>query len=84
MSHKCHAIGCDTSCRPEYLMCKHHWNMLPAPRKRSVLREYRHGQCQNDPTPSPQWHDAADAAIYWVHIAELKAELRQLRQDTGK
>lgn len=45
--------------------------MLPVIRKRSVLREYRKGQCQNNPTPSEQWHDAADAAIYWIRIAEL-------------
>jgi len=73
MSHKCHAIGCDKPCRPEYLMCGKHWGMLPKLRKESVLREYRKGQCQLDPLPSPQWHDAADAAIYWIHIAELRA-----------
>ena len=76
MIHKCHAIGCDQKCKPEYLMCKKHWDMLPVGRKRSVLREYRPGQCQNNPTPSPQWHDAADAAIYWIHIAELRAKLK--------
>ena len=74
MSHKCHAIGCNKPCRPEYLMCGKHWGMLPKLRKESVLREYRKGQCQLDPLPSQQWHDAADAAIYWIHIAELRAE----------
>lgn len=75
--HKCHAISCEKPCKPEYLMCGYHWNMLPKIRKDSVIREYRPGQCEYDPTPSPQWHDAADAAIYWIHIAELKKEIRQ-------
>jgi len=75
--HTCHAIGCKEPCSPKHLMCMRHWNMLPAPRKRSVLREYRPGQCENNPTPSPQWHDAADAAIYWIHIAELRVQLKK-------
>ena len=78
--HKCHAIGCDTKCRPEYLMCPRHWKMLPKPRQLSVLREYRAGQCSLDPVPSPQWHDAANAAIYWIHNTEQRAELTQLRK----
>lgn len=72
--HKCHAIRCESNCKPEYLMCKRHWGILPKLRKDSVLREYRAGQCENNPTPTPQWHDAADAAIYWIHIAELRAK----------
>lgn len=76
--HKCHAIGCKASCKPEHLMCARHWAMLPQPRKDSVLREYKKGQCENSPTPSPQWHDAADAAIYWIHIAELRSKLASI------
>lgn len=81
MIHKCHAIGCETPCKPEYLMCPRHWKMLPKPRQRSVLREYRNGQCQLDPIPSPQWHDAADAAIYWIRIAEDKKEVERLQRE---
>ena len=60
-------------------MCKSHWSIVPAPLKRSVLREYRNGQCQLNPVPSPQWHDAANAAIFWVYAAELKRENKSLR-----
>ncbi len=74
--HKCHAIGCETPCKPEMLMCKRHWTMLPNPRKRSVLREYKAGQCNLNPIPSEQWHDAADAAIYWIKIAELRITIQ--------
>ena len=80
MTHVCHAIGCKTNCKPEKLFCSACWDRLPAPRKRSVLREYREGQCSNNPTPSEQWHDAADAAVYWLHIADLRKKLNQLKK----
>ena len=80
MSHTCHAIGCNAPCKPEHLMCKKHWAMVPASRKEAVYREYRSGQCNLNPMPSPQWHDAADCAIYWVHIMELRAKLKELKR----
>jgi hypothetical protein len=54
--------------------------MLPKGRKRRVLDEYRQGQCQNNPTPSIHWHDAADAAIYWVHIKELRKMILDIKR----
>lgn len=77
--HICHAIGCSAPCPPEKLMCANCWNRLPASRRRSVLREYRSGQCDFNPLPSPQWHDAAAAAIYWLRMADLAKEVRNLR-----
>lgn len=80
MTHTCHAIGCKSECNPGHLMCRIHWERLPWPRRDSVEREYVVGQCNNDPTPTPQWHDAADAAIYWIHIADLKKRIRDLNK----
>lgn len=69
MSHKCHARGCPTPCRPEYLMCPRHWRMVPPRLQRAVWRTYRDGQC-DDMDPSPEWHVAADAAIGFVALLD--------------
>lgn len=60
-------------------MCAEHWAMLPEKRKKAIYREYRPGQCQLNPLPSPQWHDAADCAIFYVHMILLKKEIDRLR-----
>lgn len=69
MSHTCHAKRCSTRCRPQYLMCPHHWRMVPVGLKRKVLSTYRRGQC-DDKRPSLAWHEAADAAIASVALLE--------------
>jgi hypothetical protein len=77
MNHTCHAKGCRTSCKPEYLMCGYHWRLVPADIQRAVYRAYVPGQCNLDPPPSPEWHAAADAAIEAVaDIEESWAERR--------
>ena len=81
MSHTCHAIGCKDNCKPTFLMCKKHWDMVPKPKQERVYAEYRSGQCNLNPMPSPQWHDAADVAIYYVHIKELRKMLTDLRRE---
>jgi hypothetical protein len=78
MTHTCHAIGCKANCHPEKLMCKKHWDMVPEHKQQRVYDEYRPGQCKLDPMPSPQWHDAADVAIYYVHIQELRSRLKSM------
>jgi hypothetical protein len=66
-NHACHAVDCDTPCKPEYLMCFHHWRMVPQRLAKAVYATYRHGQC-DDKAPSREWMVAANAAIR--HVAE--------------
>ena len=65
MRHTCHARGCETPVRPEYLMCGRHWGRVPRVIQRAVWASYRVGQC-DDRNPSEAWHEAADAAIGYV------------------
>ena len=60
-------------------MCKEHWDMVPKSKQEAVYREYRKGQCNLKPMPSPQWFDAADAAIYAVRIIELNKITKELK-----
>lgn len=60
--HHCHARGCGVACKPEMLMCRRHWFMVPPALRRAVWATYRPGQC-DDMQPSTEWHAAADAAI---------------------
>lgn len=71
--HHCHARGCVRSVPPEYLMCGYHWRLVPKVLQLAVWRTYRPGQC-DDKRPSREWHDAADAAIDYVHRLERKME----------
>lgn len=80
MNHTCHAIDCRTPCKPEHLMCAKHWAMLSAGRQKRVYEEYRVGQCNGKPPPSQAWHDAADLAIMYVHIRELRQRIRELSE----
>ena len=70
MAHTCHALRCETACRPTLLMCPRHWAMVPPIVKRAVLSTYQRGQCRGDPRPSEKWFEAADAAIGAVALAE--------------
>lgn len=70
-NHHCHAVGCETHCKPEHLMCFAHWRMVPDIIQRAVYRYYRPGQC-DDMRPSENWHRAADAAIAAVAVIEMK------------
>lgn len=59
----CHAWGCGTPCKSEYLMCLRHWRMVAARIRTQVYVHYQAGQCHGVVTPSREWHVAADAAI---------------------
>jgi hypothetical protein len=72
MLHHCHARDCRTPCKPELLMCLHHWRMVPRDLQREIWRHYRPGQC-DDKQPSAGWHAAADAAIRAVAEREASA-----------
>lgn len=52
-------------------MCAKHWGMVNKYAQERVYAEYEEGQCTRDGGASPQWHSAADAAIYQVRIKEL-------------
>lgn len=79
MIHTCYAIGCKNNCPPEHLMCSKHWEMVTSYAKQRVYDEYQEGQCTRDGGPTPQWHSAADAAIYQVHIKELREYIKTLK-----
>lgn len=70
MAHTCHAEGCETRCKPEYLMCGRHWRMVPRGIQSDVWAAYVPGQCDFDPLPSAEWHAAADRAIEAVAVKE--------------
>jgi hypothetical protein len=74
MLHTCHAEGCDKSVRPELLMCRLHWFMVPARLRRLVLLHYRRGQC-DDRQPSSDWLAAARAAINAVAELEKRPKI---------
>lgn len=71
MTHHCHAKGCTTKCKPEFLMCPKHWRMVPGQYQRLVWAHYRVGQC-DDKQPSEKWHAAADLAIAAVALKESR------------
>jgi hypothetical protein len=69
VTHHCHAHGCQVPTRPELLMCRRHWFMVPRPLQQAVYATYRRGQC-DDKRPSREWFEAAAAAIGFVVIKE--------------
>lgn len=71
MSHHCHARFCTVPTKPEMLMCRRHWFMVPKVLRDAVWTTYRPGQC-DDKQPSEAWHKAADAAIEAVALAEAR------------
>ena len=80
--HTCHARGCRTACKPEFLMCPMHWRMVPQVVQKRVYRAYRPGQCSFDPLPSEAWRLAANDAILAVARKEY-AESRSSQPDPG-
>lgn len=75
--HLCHALGCAVPVKPEMLMCRRHWFMVPKPIRDAVWAAYRPGQCQFNPAPSETWHKAADAAIEAVRAKESDRDPRR-------
>ncbi|HEX7095343.1 MAG TPA: Dam family site-specific DNA-(adenine-N6)-methyltransferase [Acidimicrobiales bacterium] len=70
-NHHCHAIGCSTACKPEFLMCPKHWKMVPGVLQRAVYAAYRPGQC-DDMRVSGAWWIAAERAIVAVAVFEKR------------
>ena len=71
MAHHCHARGCEVPVRPELLMCRRHWAMVPRELQRRVWATCRPGQC-DDKRPSKEWMVAANAAIDAVAAKEAR------------
>jgi len=69
IKHTCHAHKCEVIVKPEMLMCRKHWFMVPPDVRRTVLGAYRPGQC-DDKKPSQEWLRAALRAIGEVGIRE--------------
>ena len=68
--HKCHAYGCKTKCKPEFLMCPRHWRMVSKKLQLEVYRHYVDGQCNLNPPPTKEWLIAAKNAISAVKKKE--------------
>jgi len=69
--HHCHAKGCLIKTKPEMLMCRRHWFMVPKAIRDQVWATYRPGQCDSG-LPSKEWHQAADEAIKAVAEKEAR------------
>lgn len=79
--HHCHARGCVVPCAPEKLMCFAHWRLVPSSLRARVWATYRPGQCDLKPSPSREWHAAADAAIEAVVKVEARLKAERIRMD---
>src|SRR5438105_11717475 len=70
--HPCEAEGCDALTRPEELMCRHHWFMVPAPLQKKVIQTWRQAQ----ETGNFKLHAAAKAAA----VKAVEARTTRVRQ----
>jgi hypothetical protein len=68
-AHTCHAVACEATCPPKYLMCGRHWRMVPTVLQEAVWANYRPGQEQRG-LPTDEWFQAARAAQ--VAVADLE------------
>ena len=73
MRHHCHAIGCEVTTAPKFLMCGRHWRLVPKLLQRDVWNTYENGQ-EIKKNPSREWMQAADTAINYVAELERKKE----------
>lgn len=74
--HHCHATGCTGAVRPELLMCKDHWQVVPRTIQIAVRQNYRPGQC-DDLMPSKGYCRAARLAV--IAVARLEGRLPDTR-----
>lgn len=66
MSHKCHVNNCTTPVAPRLLMCRKHWEIVPADLKARVLNTFNPQQCSGRVRPSTEWLKAAREALNYV------------------
>jgi len=72
MSHRCHAVGCNTLVQPKFLMCGKHWSLVPNILKDRVWKTYRPGQ-EKTKDPSGEYLEAHLAAVRAV--AEIEGRV---------
>lgn len=70
MNHTCHALECRTFCRPEHLMCFHHWKLVPVDLQKSLWRHYRRGQETGKRQPTKAWRIAAERCVGAVAVKD--------------
>jgi hypothetical protein len=63
----CHAIGCTKSCKPNELMDKAHWQMVPLPLRQAVWAAY---QASQERTKRVTWAYLQAAAKAVIAVAE--------------
>lgn len=68
----CAAIGCTASVKPEYLMCRRHWRMVPIPLQRAVWRAWRALRTPPKGVP-PGWSAIARSISSHTYEAARKA-----------
>ncbi len=59
---RCFAFGCDTRTPPTLLMCREHWQLLPAGQRQEVQAAYTPGQAKNLKLVTPEYRMAAQRA----------------------
>lgn len=64
-THLCHAQGCKTPVQPRMFMCRSHWFQLPRTMRDVIWATYVPGQ-EKRKDPSPEYLDAAVAAVKWL------------------
>lgn len=67
--HRCHAAGCITPVPPRMFMCRPHWLSLPRIHRDAIWATYVPGQ-EDRKDPSPEYLEAARAAIDWLRETE--------------
>lgn len=68
-AHHCHALGCNSSCPPRWLMCRPCWSKVPADLQAEVYRTVGLRGPSVDATWAP-WRRAQARAI--AHVAMLR------------
>lgn len=71
--HFCHVPECPAEVRRSYLMCIEHWRRVPRALRARVLATYQAGQELGKVEPSPEYVEAARAAIDAVRQKEAPA-----------
>ena len=62
--HRCHAINCHNGCPPKWLMCPHHWDMVPGTMQATVYNTLKLRRRVIDGSWAPWWRAQATAIAY--------------------
>lgn len=77
--HICHAMGCERTVPPRYLMCRRHWFMVPKSLRKLIWQTYRPGQ-ETDKRPSKVYLEYAKQAITMVAVFEEEKRKKRERR----